>query len=179
MDRLITDISNASRVDAELARQGREVVDVNQLVKDIVSVYGDLGKFKVPVSYQGSSGPAILLGSPSALGQVISNLIDNALSFSPADGSVRVFVHSLLPNAPLLRITVEDDGPGIPPDNLESIFKRFYTKRPAGTAFGNNSGLGLAISQQIVVSHNGRIYAQNRLSDPADPNSAQRRALCG
>jgi len=72
----------------------------------------------------------------------------------------------------IARITVDDDGPGIPADNLESIFKRFYTKRPAGSAFGNNSGLGLAISRQIVNSHAGRIYAENRLSDPANKDSA-------
>ena len=69
----------------------------------------------------------------------------------------------------MTRIIVEDEGPGVPPDNIDAIFKRFYTKRPAGAAFGNNSGLGLAISRQIVNSHRGRIYAENRLKDPSSP----------
>jgi two-component system sensor histidine kinase ChvG len=76
----------------------------------------------------------------------------------------------------LARVIVEDDGPGVPPDNLEAIFERFYTKRPKGSAFGNNSGLGLAISRQIVNSHGGRIYAENRYEMPGDPLSARRGA---
>ncbi|MEO0832328.1 MAG: ATP-binding protein [Pseudomonadota bacterium] len=101
------------------------------------------------------------------LGQVFRNLIDNARSFSPSDGSVRVDLAGHR-DMKLLRVIVDDDGPGVPPDTLESIFNRFYTKRPAGTVFGNNSGLGLAISRQIVNAHGGRIWAENRTTEIVD-----------
>ncbi|GGD18022.1 sensor histidine kinase [Aquisalinus flavus] len=166
MDRLITDISNASRLDAELARETREVVDLGALLKDIVDMYAATRKEgRAPVSLAGPEVDAqgILLGSPSALGQVFRNLIDNAISFSPADGVVRVrwWLDGEARDNRVI-ITVSDDGPGIPEESLENIFKRFYTKRPEGTAFGNNSGLGLAISRQIVESHGGHIAATNR-----------------
>ncbi len=177
MDRLITDISNASRLDAELARESREAVELGKLIKDIVSVYADTAKDgEVRVVFDEPMQPAYILGNPSALGQVIRNLIDNARSFSPAGGQVRILLDPPSARHMLARIIVEDDGPGIPPDNLESIFNRFYTKRPAGADFGNNSGLGLAISRQIVHSHGGRIYAENRLVDPDLPEGARKGA---
>lgn len=168
MDRLITDISNASRLDADLARESREAVDLAQLLRDIVETYNMMGKEgQAPVRLLGRYGtqPLYIFGSPSTLGQVFRNLIDNALSFSPTDGSVRVMMDVDRDEwGPAVLISVADDGPGIPDENLESIFKRFYTKRPAGTQFGNNSGLGLAICRQIVESHGGRIWAENRLN---------------
>ena len=87
------------------------------------------------------------------------NLIDNAVSFSPEGGTVTVSAHA---EGGMARITVEDEGPGIPPDNLESIFERFYTERPADQGFGKNSGLGLSIARQITTGLNGRIWAENR-----------------
>lgn len=172
MDRLITDISNASRLDAELARESREAIDLGKLIKDIVSVYADTAKDgDVSVTFNEPLQAAYILGSPSALSQVIRNLIDNARSFSPAGGEVTVTLEPSSVRLPFARITVVDNGPGIPPDNLESVFKRFYTKRPVGASFGNNSGLGLAISRQIVNSHGGRIYAENRLTEPDNPES--------
>jgi two-component system sensor histidine kinase ChvG len=90
---------------------------------------------------------------------VFRNLIDNARSFSPPGGQVRVRVGRL---GRRLIATVDDDGPGVPPDNLETIFERFYTSRPKGAAFGHNSGLGLSIARQIVEAHGGRIWAENR-----------------
>ncbi len=177
MDRLITDISNASRLDAELARETREAIDLGRLIKDIVAMYGDTTKDgEVRVAFNDPLQQGYVLGNPSALGQVIRNLIDNARSFSPPGGEVRVFLEPPTARNGLARIVVEDDGPGIPPDNLESIFKRFYTKRPTGSAFGNNSGLGLAISRQIVNSHGGRIFAENRLVDPDFADSARKGA---
>ena len=173
MDRLITDISNASRLDAELARQSREAVDLRKLVSDIVDSYSATvkeGEAKVRFD---ARGPAVyLLGNPTALGQVFRNLIDNARSFSPKDAVVRVVLEAPTARDEMIRVRVEDEGPGISPDALEDVFKRFYTKRPAG-AFGNNSGLGLAICRQIVNSHGGSIRAENRLVAPADPNGAR------
>ena len=92
------------------------------------------------------------------------NLIDNARSFSPSEGSVRLTLRRAEDDpARPLRVTVEDDGPGIPPENLETVFERFYTARPRGTAFGANSGLGLSIVRQIVEAHGGRVHAENRV----------------
>ncbi|MEM9233075.1 MAG: sensor histidine kinase [Pseudomonadota bacterium] len=168
MDRLITDISNASRLDADLARESRAAVDIAQLLRDIVETYNMTGKQgQAPVRLLGRYGtqPLYIFGSPSTLGQVFRNLIDNAISFSPEDGSVRVMMEVERGEwGPAVRISVADDGPGIPEENLESIFRRFYTKRPAGTQFGNNSGLGLAICRQITESHGGKIWAENRLN---------------
>jgi len=103
-------------------------------------------------------------GRDERLGQVFRNLIDNAVSFSPEQGKVIVTAsrHEMI-----ARVTVEDEGPGIPPGNLESIFKRFYTERP-GESFGRNSGLGLSIARQIIEGAGGRIYAENRA-----PNNQQ------
>jgi two-component system sensor histidine kinase ChvG len=106
---------------------------------------------------------AIVLGQSGPLGQVFRNLIDNARSFSPEGGRVTVGVD--VPRGKdghIVRATVEDEGPGIPSENLETVFERFYTQRPKGAAFGGNSGLGLSIARQIVTAHQGRIYAQNR-----------------
>ncbi len=162
MDRLITDISNASRLDAELARDARNVVDLRRLLADICELYRATTKEgQASVAYDPAGEPIYLFGNASALGQVFRNLIDNGRSFSPPGGSVKVRIER--PADPLapVRVIVEDEGPGIPPDSLERVFERFYTKRPAGAAFGNNSGLGLAISRQIVASHSGEIWAEN------------------
>lgn len=163
MDRLITDISNASRLDAELAREARDAVDVRKLLVDIADIYRMTGKEnEARVTFDPSGSPIYLFGNAAALGQVFRNLIDNARSFSPPNGEVRLYVSPPTDRHRSVQIIVDDDGPGIPPDALEKIFSRFYTKRPQGSAFGNNSGLGLAISRQIVVSHGGVIWAENR-----------------
>ncbi len=161
MDRLITDISNASRLDAELAREARDAIDLNRFIGEIVTLYETTRKEGIAeIRFLAPEKPCYTLGNPSALGQIFRNIIDNARSFSPSDGLVSV---ALTPtNENMWRITVDDDGPGIPPDTLDSIFERFYTKRPAGTDFGNNSGLGLAISRQIALAHNGAVWAENR-----------------
>ncbi len=170
MDRLITDISNASRLDAELARETREAVDLTRLLRDIVSMYEDTAKDgDATVMFNDPVRSVYVLGNPTALSQVVRNLIDNARSFSPDGGRVRVYLEAPAQRSRLARLIVDDEGPGVPPENLEAVFERFYTKRPRGSAFGNNSGLGLAISRQIVNSHGGRIYAENRLENPDDP----------
>jgi len=168
MDRLITDISNASRLDAELARERREAVDLRRLLADIADLYRTThkeGEAKVHFPVEGA--PVWLVGNAPALGRIFRNLIDNAKSFSPPDGKVVMVLDAPPPaeragRGGFARVFVEDDGPGVPPDSLEKIFGRFYTKRPAGAAFGNNSGLGLAICRQIAESHGGRVWAENR-----------------
>ncbi|MBB5518042.1 ATP-binding protein [Amphiplicatus metriothermophilus] len=170
MNRLITDISNASRLDAELARQTHEPVELRKLIADIGELYAaTLKDGEARVRFDAAGPPVYVSGNPTALSQVFRNLIDNARSFSPPNGEVRVFLEPAADREARLRVLVEDDGPGVPPDALEKIFTRFYTKRPSGSAFGNNSGLGLAICRQIVASHGGRIWAENRLADPANP----------
>ena len=169
MDRLITDISNASRIDAELSREAPRSVALDRLLTDIVGTYtleetGDAPSVSLELPTGGDG--VLVSGRESPFGQVFRNLIDNARSFSPAGGVVRVRLTREVTDrsgrtAAVVR--VEDDGPGIPAENLETIFERFYTARPRGQAFGGNSGLGLSIARQIVEAHGGRIRAENRL----------------
>lgn len=164
LDRLITDISNASRLDAELNRDRPRTVDLTALLTDIVSVY-DAGRKpgEARVRFIAPCGDrAFILGRDGPLGQVFRNLIDNARSFSPPDGEVRLTLLRDEIDERAIHIRVEDDGPGIPPENLETVFERFYTSRPRGTAFGTNSGLGLSIVRQIVEAHGGTVRAENR-----------------
>ena len=169
IDRLISDISNASRLDAELARTETEPVDISDLLKTIKSVYDITKKegspdllMNIATGTDNKSG-LLTSGLQSSLGQVFRNLIDNAISFSPPNKQVIVSAQRKSIHArPRLVITVEDEGPGIPPENLESIFQRFYTQRPDSTAFGKHSGLGLSITRQIVEAHGGTIKAENR-----------------
>ncbi|RZJ39726.1 MAG: HAMP domain-containing histidine kinase, partial [Brevundimonas sp.] len=164
LDRLITDISNASRLDAELNRDRPRVIDLTTLLTDIVSVY-EAGRkpgearvvFTAPVG-----GHALITGRDGPLGQVFRNLIDNARSFSPPDGEVRLTLLRDDIDERAVHVRIDDDGPGIPADNLETVFERFYTSRPRGTAFGANSGLGLSIVRQIVEAHGGTVRAENR-----------------
>lgn len=162
IDRLITDISQASRLDAELSRETSEPVDIGHLLETIVEVYSISGLPRGVETVLERDLPmtAVVVGRSERLGQIFRNLIDNAVSFSPDGGKVIVTARA---SGHTVRITVEDEGPGIPPDNLETIFNRFYTERPAGQDFGTNSGLGLSIARQIVEGAGGRIWAQNRI----------------
>ncbi len=167
LDRLITDISNASRLDAELSRDHPKQVEIGGLIDDIVSVYRQShmpGEVSVVLTRDPATPPYVN-GREGPLGQVFRNLIDNARSFSPEDGEVRIALKPSGDSALPVAIVFEDDGPGIPDDNLETIFQRFYTSRPKGTVFGKNSGLGLSISRQIVEAHHGRIWAENRIDE--------------
>jgi len=165
LDRLISDISDASRLDAELARNEMAPVDMVHLLETVVSV-ANVGREGEPVVRLAlandllQSRSCFVSGHESRLGQVIDNLIANARSFSPEGGEVRI---ALSRGNGLVRIVVDDDGPGIPPHALERIFERFYTDRP-DQGFGQNSGLGLSISRQIIEAHHGRINAENRPS---------------
>ncbi len=163
LDRLISDISNASRLDAELARNTPSPMDVARLLSDICDFYtatGKPGEVRVTFAAANASGPVRVIGREGPLGQVFRNLVDNARSFSPPGGEVRVYLSRTRHE---VNVRVEDDGPGVPPDNLETVFERFYTSRPKGAAFGGNSGLGLAIARQIIKTHGGRIWAENRV----------------
>ena len=175
LDRLITDISNASRLDAELARDRPRTLDLAALLTDIVDVYRTSAKpGDVPLELTlETTGPTRIIGRDGPLGQVVRNLIDNARSFSPPDGSVRITLDRPGEGSPTLRIRVEDDGPGIPEENLETVFQRFYTSRPKGTVFGTNSGLGLSIVRQIVEAHGGEVRAENIVA-PDSPDSPDR-----
>ena len=161
LDRLISDISDASRLDAEMQRHEAAPIDLVKLLTTVVSVANERHDDGVRVSlkFEGArSGGLTVAGNDSRLGQVVDNLIDNARSFSKAGGTVRVICRPLRND---IDIVVEDDGPGIPAEAMERIFERFYTHRP-DQDFGQNSGLGLSISRQIVEAHGGRIWAENR-----------------
>lgn len=164
LNRLITDISDASRLDAELARTDVEPVDIAQLLKTVVSLSNEVrrdGEPRVELAIAAAEDPAayFVAGRDTRLGQVVNNLVDNAKSFSPPEGTVRVSARRLRQE---IEILVDDDGPGIPQENAHRIFERFYTDRGDRAAFGSHSGLGLSISRQIVEAHGGRIWAENR-----------------
>lgn len=168
LDRLISDISEASRVDAELSRARAEKIDLSALLTTLVSLrqpaqeapHGPSPRLTLSMETQ---SPVIIDGIESRLVQVFQNLIDNAMTFSPENATV---VIRLLLDKDDIVIQVEDEGPGIPPGSEDKIFKRFYTERPESEGFGNHSGLGLAISKQIVEAHGAEIKVENRL----DPN---------
>lgn len=166
LDRLISDISDASRLDAELAREDVVAVDMAELLRTTVSLFNDIHRGDTPevvleIAYSPGVKPYLVNGHDSRLGQVIINLLENAISFSPPGGQVRVSAHR---DGKTIEIAVEDEGPGIPEENLERIFERFYTDRPQ-EYFGQNSGLGLNISRQIISAHGGEIWAENRPAD--------------
>lgn len=166
IDRLITDIADASRLDAELSRTRFERIDLGALVGQIVGSYERRGAERgVRLAFaRPESGAAEVLGEAERLAQVTRNLIDNALSFSPDEG---VVVVSVARNDDRVVLRVDDDGPGIPEANRADIFKRFYSERPAGENFGRHSGLGLAIVRTIVEAHDGTVDVVNRERDGA------------
>ena len=176
LDRLITDISDASRLDAELSRLELSPTDIGAMLRALVDMQETTRAenaprlvLDLPGEPPGRQRPLIVLGIESRLSQVFLNVIANAVSFSPLGGEIRI---RAVPDGRAVLVTVEDQGPGIPEDKLTAIFDRFYTERPAGEKFGTHSGLGLSISKQIVEAHRGRIWAENR----TDPQTGQ---VCG
>lgn len=166
LDRLITDISNASRLDAELAREDLARLDVGKVLNDIASLHqrdsddpAVIDRPEVRVVLEGQD--LLVRGHEGPLSRVFINLIENAITFSPPGGTVLVTARRRPGLDGPVIVTVEDQGPGIPEENLEAIFERFYTQRPQGAAFGSHSGLGLAIARQVVMAHGGRTYATN------------------
>lgn len=182
LDRLISDISNASRLDAELSRAEPEPVDVGAMLDTLADIHRAMAASAHTEDAEASEAPdpprvvvprvvvevppgggLTVPGLEGRLTQVFQNLIANALSFSPPGGIVRVAVRRTGNGSRgMVEVTVADDGPGIPDGKEEAIFERFYTERPAGEKFGTHSGLGLSISKQIVEAHGGRITAANR-----------------
>jgi len=162
LDRLITDISDASRLDAELGRVEPEPIDIAAMLGALVDVHeatrtGSSPRLVLAISR--SDRPLIVPGIETRLSQVFRNVIGNAVSFSPPLGEIRLTARH---DGRAVLVTVEDEGPGIPEEKLTAIFDRFYTERPPGEKFGTHSGLGLSISKQIVEAHRGMIWAENR-----------------
>jgi two-component system sensor histidine kinase ChvG len=176
LNRLISDISSTSRLDAELARQEMQPIDIRGVLGNITNLFSDMlsddtRKIKL-VEEPASAMSYTVRGNDGRLGQVFTNLIDNALSFSPPDSTVTVRAK---PNGSKIEIVIEDEGPGIPADKLGQIFDRFYSDRPqTDSRHGKNSGLGLSISREIVSSHHGEIFAENRsLNGSQKPEGAR------
>ncbi len=161
MDRLISDISNASRIDAELSRVEPVPVNICEMLRIAVDINSTP---EVPVEIVGGCLPEEKIHVPgleTRLMQVFQNIIGNAISFSPPGGKVVIRV---LAQDKEVEIQIDDQGPGIPANKLEEIFQRFYTERPAGEEFGKHSGLGLSIAKQIIGAHRGNLFAENRMA---------------
>ena len=162
LDRLITDISDASRLDAELGRLEVTPIDIAAMLEALADLHESTRTEGAPhlvFELTDRNRPLIVSGIETRLSQVFRNLIANAVSFSPPLGEIRLTARH---DGRAVLITVEDQGPGIPDDKLTAIFDRFYTERPPGEKFGTHSGLGLSISKQIVDAHQGMIWAENR-----------------
>ncbi len=165
LDRLISDISSASRLDAELSREEMGTVNVADLLQELQSIFkkpldraDDKEQDNIVLRIDMNDTP-IVVGNRDRLGQVFTNLISNALSFSPDNGLVTIKVRHV--DGDKIRVVVEDQGSGIPDNKLQNVFERFYTERPSHESYGNHSGLGLSIAKQIISAHGGRIWAEN------------------
>ena len=168
LDRLVSDISNASRLDSELVRETQEPFDLLALLRNLSAYLGEEAEKKgIEFITDFPLEPVVITGLEARLAQVFVNLITNAISFCDEGDAIRVWARR---RANRVLVVVEDTGPGIPPEALEKIFQRFYSQRPEGD-FGNNSGLGLAISKQIVEAHEGVIWAENIRPTQADATS--------
>jgi two-component system sensor histidine kinase ChvG len=167
LDRLISDISDASRLDAELARSDARTVDLEKLLGDLVDISRQIRSRKKPVTLDfvvdRKDNPKArfdISGYELRIGQIITNLIENARSFVPEQGG-RIVVRLSRGRGERCVVHIEDNGPGIQAEDIDRIFERFYTDRPASEGFGQNSGLGLSISRQIAEAHGGTLRAEN------------------
>ncbi|NCQ23031.1 MAG: histidine kinase [Rhodobacteraceae bacterium CG17_big_fil_post_rev_8_21_14_2_50_63_15] len=168
LDRLVSDISNASRLDSELVREEQEAFDLLGTLRGLSQYLGEEAEKKgVEFITDFPAQPIVITGLEARLAQVFVNLITNAISFCEEGDAIRVWARR---RANRVLVVVEDTGPGIPDQALEKVFQRFYSERPEGD-FGNNSGLGLAISKQIVEAHDGVIWAENIRPTDADATS--------
>jgi two-component system sensor histidine kinase ChvG len=161
LDRLVTDIAEASRIDAQLSRTRFEPVDIGQLIEQMIDgreARGVLNDVRLAFA-RPRKDVAVVMGEESRLALVIDNLLDNAVSSSPRGGLVQITA-TVADDEVLL--SVEDEGPGVPPGERETVFRRFHSVRPVGESFGKHSGLGLAIARSIVEGHQGRIEIADR-----------------
>lgn len=158
LDRLISDISDASRLGAELARAESTRVDLVALLETLVDIHRTTSEKQLRFEFEAAERFSIP-GIEDRIGQVMRNLIANAISFSPGNGRIGVSVRRVETQA---EVVFEDEGPGIPEEKREAVFDRFYSERPAGEVFGTHSGLGLSISRQIIEAHGGSIRVENR-----------------
>jgi two-component system sensor histidine kinase ChvG len=166
LDRLINDISEAARTDAELARAKFDRVDLGALIESLVTGWDsrrEKGDARIAFARPRKETAAVM-GRPDRLARAIDNLIDNAVSFSPSGGLIEIAAARVGDD---VRIRIDDEGPGVPPDAREAIFNRFHSVRPEGDGFGRHSGLGLAIARAIVEGHDGEIDVQDRDDAPS------------
>ena len=158
LDRLVSDISNASRLDSELVKEEEESFNLLKMLGNLAEYLGqEAGTKGVDFITDLPEDPIVIQGLEARLAQVFVNLITNAISFCEDGDAIRVWARR---RENRVLVVVEDTGPGIPEQALTKVFNRFYSERPEGQ-FGNNSGLGLAISKQIVEAHGGVIWAEN------------------
>ena len=185
LDRLISDISNASRLDAELSREAFGVINFKTLLRNLLDSYKSPLEREMQNRYNSDEalkdGIMITLdmpdhadiyvrGSEGRLIQVFQNIIANALSFAPVKSTIKILV-TLKGNR--VSIAIEDEGPGIPENQLDNVFKRFYSERPEHEKYGQHSGLGLSICKQIITAHNGIIYAENNIERDGEVSGAR------
>ena len=166
LDRLINDISEAARTDAELARATFDRVDLGPLIEQLVASWEtrrETGDARIAFA-RPRKNTAAVMGKPDRLARAINNILDNAVSFSPAGGLVEIAAARV---GDEVRIRIDDEGPGVPPEAREAIFNRFHSVRPEGEEFGRHSGLGLAIARAIVEGHDGEIDVQDRDDAPS------------
>ncbi len=160
IDRLVSDISDASRIDAELSRTTFEELDLAQLVANIIGSREDRHENEGrPIRFEADVGTYSVMGEPARLERVIENLLDNAVSFSPPDGAIAIEIDG---RDGRVLLAVSDEGPGIPAERREQIFERFHSLRPDSEDFGNHSGLGLAIARAVAEAHDGMLTATPR-----------------
>jgi two-component system sensor histidine kinase ChvG len=176
LNRLISDVSDVSRLDAELAYGCTEPMDIRDVLRAVMTIFQDRfddGRLRLVLDIQDRwlpDGSFIVMGHDARLGRVMTNLLDNAISFSPEGGLVAVRARRV---GGEVEIVVDDDGPGIPPDRLDTIFERFYSDRPqTDSTTGKNSGLGLSISRGIIDAYGGSIQAGNRIAVEGVPSPA-------
>ncbi|MEM9434218.1 MAG: sensor histidine kinase [Pseudomonadota bacterium] len=168
LDRLVSDISNASRLDSELVKEEEEQFDLMRMITNLTEYLGQEAAQKgVEFIKDIPKDPILISGLEARLAQVFVNLITNATSFCEDGDAVRIWARR---RDNRVLVVVEDTGPGIPEEALSKVFKRFYSERPE-QQFGNHSGLGLAISKQIIEAHGGVIWAENIRPTDADITS--------
>ena len=173
LDRLITDISDSSRLDTELSREKFMAIDIGKLLLAFYELRTSQKKFdkkNLTLDIMEGNAELLILGHEIRIVQVIDNIVDNAITFSPPHGNINIVLSA---DTRSVTITIDDQGPGIPKGKLDAIFDRFYSERPPTEKFGLHSGLGLSICKQITEAHNGEITAENRLDQQSITKGAR------